>query len=118
MQKKRYVFVLIVLMLVMLAGCAPGTSTQINVPGVSFKISTPGANPLINTTDASGLTAGAVPGIWHGIISPVTLALSFINPDIQMYEVHNDGSQYNLGFLFGVALVFVLLGAILGSRRR
>ncbi len=117
MQKKRFMFGLLVWLLVMLAGCTPGTSTQINVPGVSFKISTPGSNPLINTADASGQAAGAVPGIWHGIISPVTLALSFANPDIQMYEVHNDGSQYNLGFLFGVALVFVLLGAILGSRR-
>jgi hypothetical protein len=35
-----------------------------------------------------------------------------------MYEVHNDGSQYNLGFLIGVALVFLILGIIGGSRRR
>lgn len=118
MQKKLSMSVFIALMLVLVTGCTPGSSTQINVPGVSFKISTPGSNPLINTADASGLAAGVVPGIWHGIISPVTLALSFANPDIQMYEVHNDGSQYNLGFLFGVALVFVLLGAILGARRR
>jgi hypothetical protein len=117
MNKKGTIFVLMVIMIVIVAGCAPGTSTQINVPGVAIKISTPGSNPLVNTADASGKPAGALPGIWHGIISPVTLGLSFINPDIQMYEVHNDGSQYNLGFLFGVALVFVLLGAILGARR-
>ena len=36
----------------------------------------------------------------------------------QMYEAHNDGSQYNPGFLIGVAIVFVLLGIIAGSRRR
>ncbi len=35
-----------------------------------------------------------------------------------MYEVHNIGSLYNLGFLLGVAIVFILLGALVGSRRR
>jgi hypothetical protein len=34
-----------------------------------------------------------------------------------MYEVHNDGNQYNLGFLIGVAIVFIILGALVGSRR-
>jgi hypothetical protein len=36
---------------------------------------------------------------------------------MQMYEVHNNGREYNLGFLIGVALVFLLLG-VLGGRRR
>ena len=36
---------------------------------------------------------------------------------MQMYEVHNNGQQYNLGFLIGVAVVFLLLG-VLGGRRR
>ncbi len=34
-----------------------------------------------------------------------------------MYEVHNDGNQYNLGFLIGVAIIFIILGALVGSRR-
>ena len=54
-------------------------------------------------------STGTLLGIWHGIISPVTLRVVFIDPNIQMYEVHNDGSQYNLRFLLGVAIVFVLL---------
>jgi hypothetical protein len=37
---------------------------------------------------------------------------------VQMYEVHNDGSQYNLGFLLGIAIVFVILGLLVGSGRR
>jgi len=57
-------------------------------------------------------------GIWHGIISPVTLVISFFNKDIQMYEVHNDGSQYNLGFLLGIVILFAILGLINGSRSR
>lgn len=136
MKKKLVISVLMAIMLVMVAGCAPGTvaqintpvpntqagtpapNGQINVPGISIQINAPGPNPLVNTADARGHVAGILLGIWHGIISPVTLVLSFVNKDVQMYEVHNDGSQYNLGFLLGVAIVFIILGATAGSRRR
>jgi hypothetical protein len=133
---KIIIFVLTALMIVMIAGCAPGSTVQINtpvpntkagtpapngqinVPGVSIQVYAPGPNPLLNTADPHGSAAGILLGIWHGIISPITMVLSFVNKDGQMYEVHNNGSQYNLGFLVGVALVFVILGAIFGSRRR
>jgi len=136
MKKKLFVFVLVATMLGLVAACAPGTLAQINtpvpntqagtpapngrinVPGVSIQINAPGPNPLVNTADAHGHVAGIMLGIWHGIISPVTMVLSFVNQGVQMYEVHNDGSQYNLGFLLGVALVFVILGVTAGSRRR
>jgi hypothetical protein len=41
---------------------------------------------------------------------PVMLVGSFFNPIIQIYEVHNNGTEYNLGYLIGVALVFLILG--------
>jgi hypothetical protein len=135
MKKRLFTFTLMAVMLVVVAGCAPGTvaqintpapsspgtpapSGQINVPGVTIQLSAPGPNPLLNTADAQGRVAGIAVGLWHGIISPVTLVLSFVQQGVQMYEVHNDGNQYNLGFLLGVALVFVILGASAGSRRR
>jgi hypothetical protein len=135
MRKALVAFALLAVMLGALAGCAPGPvaqvntpvpgtpgtpapSGEINVPGVTIQVNAPGANPLANTADARGRVAGILLGLWHGIISPVTLVLSFVNQGVQMYEVHNDGSQYNLGFLLGVALVFVILGASAGSRRR
>ncbi|MCG2787519.1 MAG: hypothetical protein L6461_20715 [Anaerolineae bacterium] len=117
MNKKMFLFATMFLMLVMVAGCAPGEVTQVEIPSVNMELSVPGPNPLVNTTDANGRTAGVLLGIWHGIISPVTMVLSFVNPELQMYEVHNDGSQYNFGFLIGAAIVFVLLG-VLGARRR
>jgi hypothetical protein len=46
-----------------------------------------------------------------------TLIISFFNEDVQMYEVHNNGREYNLGYLLGIALVFLLLG-VTGGRRR
>jgi hypothetical protein len=136
MKKKLFIFALMAVMLVMVTGCAPGSvaqintpvpdtqagtpapNGQINVPGVTIQTNAPGPNPLVNTADAHGHVADILLGIWHGIISPVTLVLSFVNKDVQMYEVHNNGSQYNLGFLIGVAIVFVILGATAGSRRR
>ncbi len=136
MKKKLFIFVLITVMFLIVAGFATGSSAQINnpvakmqastptpsgqisVPGVNIQISAPGPNPMMNTADAHGNIAGILMGIWHGIISPVTLVVSFVNPNVQMYEVHNDGSPYNLGFLIGVAIVFVLLGVFAGSRRR
>lgn len=136
MKKTRFAFVLVVIMLVLVAGCAPGATVQINtpvpntpdgtpapngqinVPAISIPVYWPGPNPLVNKADVQGSVAGVLLGIWHGIISPVTLVVSFINPNVQMYEVHNNGNQYNLGFLLGVALFFVILGVIFGSRRR
>ena len=136
MKKKIFVVVLIAILLVLVAGCAPGSTLQINtpvpnpkagtpapdgqinVPGVSIKVNAPGPNPLASKADAQGHVAGILMGIWHGVISPITLVVSFINPSVQMYEVHNDGSPYNLGFLLGVAIVFLILGAAAGSRRR
>jgi hypothetical protein len=135
MKKKLFVAVLLAVLLAALAGCAPGTGVhvdtpvpnkpsgtpvsndQIKVPGVSIQVNAPGPNPQVNTADARGRVASIVMGLWHGIISPVTLVVSFFNSNVQMYEVHNDGSKYNLGFLLGVAIVFVLLGALIGSRR-
>lgn len=136
MKNKLFVFVLMAVVLAAIAGCGSGTIGQINtpvpnaqdgtavpngqitVPGFNIQINAPGPNPMINQADANKQVAGIGLGLWHGVISPVTLIISFMNPNVQMYEVHNDGSQYNLGFLIGVAVVFLILGALAGSRRR
>jgi len=116
-MKKLLVSILVVFVLVLLSSCAPGTSVQVNTPQTTVQLSAPGPNPLINQGDASGRVARAGAGLWHGLIAPVTLVLSFFNPDIQMYEVHNAGSEYDLGFLLGVALVFGILGLLIRLRR-
>ena len=122
----------------MVAGCAPSKVVQVdtpvpqtqstpasngqinvpgvNVPGVSIQVFAPGPNPLVNTPDEHGRPAGFWLGIWHGIISPVTLILSFLHKDTQMYEVHNDGSLYNLGFFLGVLLWAAVIGLLSGRR--
>jgi hypothetical protein len=136
MKKSLFHFLFLTLVFGWIAGCAsgpvvqidtpvpdtktgtPASNGKINVPGVSIQIYAPGPNPLVNSSDAHGRPAGIGLGIWHGVISPVTLVVSFFTPNVQMYEVHNDGSPYNAGFLLGVAIVFVLLGVFAGSKRR
>ena len=135
MIKKLLILIPIVVLLVIVTACTPGAGAQINtpvptqvgtpapsgeinVPGVSIQVNAPGPNPLVNKTDKNKHVAGVWMGVWHGIISPVTLIISFSNPNVQMYEVYNDGSQYNFGFLVGVAVIFIILGVLAGSRRR
>lgn len=114
-MKKLVISVTLVLLLV--AACAPGTEIEVDTPRTTIELTTPGPNPLQNEADDTGRLAGALQGLWHGLISPVTVVGSFFNPAMEMYEVHNNGREYNLGFLVGVALVFLFLG-VLGGRRR
>ena len=109
--------ILIAMLLVLMVGCAPGTSVEVDVPSSTVVLTTPGPNPEQSKADAAGRVAGIVQGLWHGLIAPITLIGSFFNPDMQMYEVHNNGREYNLGYLFGVALVFLILGLIGGRWR-
>jgi hypothetical protein len=113
-MKKLLLIILPILLLV--TACAPGTDVEVNVPASTIQLSTPGPNPELNEAGPNGV-AGIAQGLWHGLIAPVTLVLSFFNEAIQMYEVHNNGKEYNLGFLIGVAIVFLILG-ITGGRWR
>jgi hypothetical protein len=109
-MKKLLIVVLLILLLVALTGCAPGSSVEVTTPETNIRLTTPGTNPLVNEAAENGVVAGVVQGLWHGLIAPVTLIMSFFNENVQMYEVHNNGREYNLGFLLGVALVFLVLG--------
>jgi hypothetical protein len=115
-MKKLLVLVSSMTLLVTLAGCGPDTNIEVNTPDSSIQLNTPGVNPLANEPAENGRVAGVVQGLWHGIIAPVTLIMSFFNENVQMYEVHNDGKDYNLGYLLGVAIVFLILG--FSGRRR
>lgn len=116
-MKKMAIFVLSAILLVMMAGCAPGSSVQVTTPNSTMQLSAPGPNPLINQPDVIGRVARAGAGLWHGLIAPATLVISFFNSDVRMYEVHNAGSEYDLGFLLGLAIVISILGLLVRMRR-
>ena len=120
-MSKNRIFIALLLVLVpllpILVACAPGSGVEVNVPSSTVLLTTPGPNPEQDKEAPDGHVAGIVQGLWHGLIAPITLIGSFFNPTWQIYEVHNNGTEYNLGYLFGVALVFLILGLIGGRRR-
>lgn len=56
--------------------------------------------------------AGFWAGLWHGLISPITLIVSLFNPRVRIYEMHNRGRLYDFGFIIGIC------GAFGGSGRQ
>src|SRR6056297_4174840 len=77
-----------IILIILLAGCAPGPNT------------------FADTPDAEGEVVGFWNGIWHGFISPVTFIGSLFSDAVSIYEVHNNGGWYNFGFLFGATMIF------------
>lgn len=57
-----------------------------------------GANPNVGAgTDPAGFLLGVV----HGLVAVVAFVASLFT-DVGVYEVHNTGAGYDLGFLLGV----------------
>ncbi len=100
-MKLRYSLLIVMGALLLLAGCAAGP------------------NGLANTPGDDGSVAGFWRGLWNGIITPVTFVISLFNSQVQMYDVHNNGGWYNLGYLLGVMTIFGGgAGGAAGRRRR
>ncbi len=43
-------------------------------------------------------------GLWHGAILPVTFIVSLFTDTVSIYEVDNNGTWYDVGFVLGIAL--------------
>ena len=78
----------------------------------------PGPNALSNSPDRDGEVAGFWNGLWHGAISPVTFVISLFSDRVHIYEVHNTGAWYNLGFLIGASVVLGGSGGGAARRRK
>lgn len=50
--------------------------------------------------------AGFWYGLWHGIISFISLIIHLFNEDVAVYEVINSGGWYDFGFLLGVIFIW------------
>jgi hypothetical protein len=88
MKSSLTVLLLVVLLLSMLAGCAPG-------PNLSKGLATD-----------QGRVAGFWLGLWQGFIAPFVFVVSLFKAGLNIYEIHNNGAWYNLGYLFGLACFF------------
>ena len=92
--------VVVLLALILLAGCAPG------------------ANQSVGTASEHGRVAGFWLGVWHGFIAPFVFVISLFKSNLNIYEVHNNGLWYNFGYLFGVACFFGGGGNKAGRRKK
>jgi len=90
-RQKQPIYWGLALMLLLLAGCAPGNERFVAGP------------------------AGFWAGLWHGLICLVTFIISLFSDSVHMYEVNNTGGWYNFGFLLGAAIFF---GSSAGSKGR
>jgi hypothetical protein len=72
-----------------------------------------GPNPEVGSAAASGEPAGFWLGLWHGLIGPITLVISLFTDEVSLYEVHNSGNWYDVGFFLGLGL---LVGGSHGTR--
>ena len=85
---KLSALILILLLLVFLAACAPGPNHMQGTPG-----------------DKNAL-AGFWLGLWQGFIAPFVFVISLFKNGLNIYEVHNNGAWYNFGYLFGLMCFF------------
>ena len=79
---------------------------------------TAGPNELVNTPNEEDEIAGFWEGLWQGFISPFTFIISLFSDNVHVYEVHNNGNWYNLGFLIGASAIFGGSGGGAARRRR
>lgn len=88
MRSSMTLLAFVLLLLNLLAGCAPGS------------------NQLKGTASDEGAVAGFWLGLWQGFIAPFVFVVSLFKSNLSIYEVHNNGAWYNFGYLFGLACFF------------
>jgi len=88
MKSSLALVVLVLLLLNILAGCAPGSNQFTGTPG------------------EHQVVAGFWLGLWQGFIAPFVFLVSLFRSTVSIYELHNNGAWYNFGYLFGLACFF------------
>ena len=78
-RKKLILFLLAIIALFILTGCAPGSGAS-----------------------TSEDPAGFFMGIWHGWIAPISLIWGIFNDSIRVYEPFNTGWWYDFGFYIAI----------------
>lgn len=101
MRRRRLAGILAVACLVLLGACAAGV------------------NPAVDTAGPDGDVAGFWLGLWHGLIVVITFVVSLFDESVSIYEVHNTGALYDLGFVLGLFIAFGgPAGGASGRRKR
>ncbi|OGG94210.1 hypothetical protein A2609_02785 [Candidatus Kaiserbacteria bacterium RIFOXYD1_FULL_47_14] len=97
-MKKTQLLCLLFLSTLLFVGCAAGPNTAAHI------------------ATSNGHIAGFWLGLWHGMISPITFIISIFSNNVNFYEIHNNGTWYNFGFVLGAGILFG--GSIEASSRK
>ena len=65
-----------------------------------------GPNELTGMSALDRGPAGFWHGLWHGFIVFFTFIVSLFTDKVSIYEVHNTGKLYHLGYLIGAMIFF------------
>lgn len=100
MNRKQVLLILILVLAaaVLMSGCADANSEE--------------------GTEGSDGVAGFWAGLWQGLILPIAFVISLFDDSVGIYEIHNDGNIYNLGFVLGTWFAFGSLFAGSKSSKR
>ncbi|MCL5795532.1 MAG: hypothetical protein M1338_04195 [Patescibacteria group bacterium] len=93
-MNKNLIFVLLLVSLMLGVGCAASSNAAVNTPG------------------SNGNIAGFWLGYWHGLIILYAFVASLFSNTIGIYEVHNNGVWYNLGYLLSLGSLISIRFAI------
>ena len=88
------------------------------VAATLFVACLPSENPLASQALNGERPAGFLLGLWHGAIVWISFVVSLFDPSVSVYEVHNSGWPYNLGFVLGAATFHGGGGAASRRQRR
>ncbi|MCD4828424.1 MAG: hypothetical protein K8R90_03215 [Candidatus Cloacimonetes bacterium] len=84
-MRRLMIILLALLILAALAGCVPGDGKHDDDDPADFWW-----------------------GMWHGFIAVITLIWSFFSDNVRLYEVHNTGWWYDLGFMIPLFTGFTI----------
>ena len=59
-----------------------------------------------NTQFTLDAPAGFFYGLWHGVISVISMVIHLFNDSVLIYEINNSGGWYDFGFLIGVISIW------------
>lgn len=77
-----------------------------------------GPNQLTGLPGHYESPAGFWKGLWHGFIVLFTFIASLFTDKVSIYEVHNTGKLYHLGYLVGIMIFFGGSGRSSGCARK
>ena len=81
---------------------SPSLKLLIVIPLLFLLTSCAAGNAQFTTESPAGFWYG----LWHGIISIISLIIHIFNANVSVYEINNTGGWYDFGFILGIITIW------------